>query len=251
MNFNMRYEKLSWLVPIISLIILWEIIGRMGLFPVYLFPSFTKVLNTLYLLVINGLLLDHFLASLLRVLAGFSIGLTTGLLFGILMGYYEKIYKMLHPIFSLLMPIPALGWLPLLILWIGLSEALPITLIFLCSFFPVLYNTITGIRQVDKECIDVARSLGAKKMKVFLTVVLPLASQNIFTGIRLEAGMAWRTVVAAEMIAIPTGIGALMINSQYLIRVDIIMVCLGVLAVMSMLIEKFVIWLEDMIIKWR
>jgi len=167
------------------------------------------------------------------------------------MGYKDAVYRALHPIFSLLMPIPALGWLPLLILWIGVNEALPILLVFICSFFPVLYNTVSGIRSVDKRYVEIARSLGASPRKAFFDVVIPLSLNNIFTGLRLEAGMAWRTIVAAEMIAIPVGIGALMITSQYLIRVDVIMLCLGILALMTLTSEKLLMLIEDKIIKWR
>jgi NitT/TauT family transport system permease protein len=137
-------------------------------------------------------------------------------------------------------------------LWIGINEALPITIIFICSFFPVLYNTITGIKNVDKDYIKVSRTLGASDFKILTTVVIPLAVPNIFTGLRLEAGMAWRTVIAAEMVAIPTGIGALMIKAESLIRVDIIIVCLIVLSIMCLIFEKFFAFLENRITtKWN
>lgn len=113
-------------------------------------------------------------------------------------------------------------------LWIGINEMLPITIIFICSFFPVLYNTVTGIRNVDKAYIRVAKTLGASNTRILATVVIPLALSNIFTGLRLEAGMAWRVIIAAEMVAIPTGIGALMMKAESLIRIDIIIVCLTV-----------------------
>jgi len=163
---------------------------------------------------------------------------------GMIMGWVENINKALHPIISLFYPIPALGWLPLLMLWIGINEMLPITIIFICSFFPVLYNTVTGIRNVDKQYIQVARTLGASDARILTTVVMPLALPNIFTGLRLEAGMAWRVIIAAEMVAIPTGIGALMMRAESLIRIDIIIVCLIVLAVMCLAFERFFQYLE-------
>lgn len=129
-------------------------------------------------------------------------------------------------------------------LWIGINEMLPITLIFICSFFPVLYNTVTGIKQVDADYILVARTLGASEGRILFAVVLPLALPNIFTGLRLEAGMAWRTVIAAEMVAIPTGIGALLMRAESLMRIDIIIVCLIVLAVMCLVFENLFAWLE-------
>jgi len=129
---------------------------------------------------------------------------------------------------------------------------LPITLIFICSFFPVLYNTVTGIKNVDKDYIQVARTLGASDIKILTTVVMPLALPNIFTGLRLEAGMAWRVIIAAEMVAIPTGIGALMMKAESLIRIDIIIVCLIVLSVMCLSFEKFFAYMETRLTaKWR
>jgi NitT/TauT family transport system permease protein len=169
-----------------------------------------------------------------------------------LMGWVENANKTLHPVISLFYPIPALGWLPLLMLWIGINEMLPIAIVFIASFFPVLYNTVTGIRNVDKEYIQVARTLGASDARILATVVMPLALPNIFTGLRLNAGMAWRVIIAAEMVAIPTGIGALMMRSQSLIRIDIIIVCLIVLAVMCLVFERFFQYLEARVTtRWR
>lgn len=168
------------------------------------------------------------------------------------MGWYETMNRAFSPIISMLYPIPALGWLPLLMLWIGINELLPITIIFICSFFPVLYNTVTGIKNVDRDYIQVARTLKASDYKILTTVVVPLALPNVFTGLRLEAGMAWRVIIAAEMVAIPTGIGALMMKAESLIRIDIIIVCLIVLAIMCLTFEKFFAFLEKKITdKWK
>ena len=200
----------------------------------------------------SGVLLGNFASSLFRVSIGFCAGSVAGILMGILMGYREALRKTFSPIIAFLYPIPALGWLPLLMLWIGINEMLPIAIIFICSFFPVLYNTVTGIREVNKKTIDAARTLGAKEHYILFHVILPLALPNIFTGLRLEAGMAWRVIIAAEMVAIPTGIGALMMRAESLIRVDIIIVCLMVLSIMCLLFEKVFMYLEAKLTsKWK
>ena len=231
---------------------IWELVTRLNLVPGQLFPPFSVVMQEFYYLTTNGVLGDNFLASLIRVLIGFCAGSIAGIAVGVIMGWMENINKALHPVISLFYPIPALGWLPLLMLWIGINEMLPIAIIFICSFFPVLYNTVTGIKNVDKDYIRVARTLGASDVKVLATVVMPLALPNIFTGLRLEAGMAWRVIIAAEMVAIPTGIGALLMKAESLIRIDIIIVCLIVLAVMCLAFERFFQYLEARLTtKWR
>jgi NitT/TauT family transport system permease protein len=241
------------LLPIAVFLAIWELVARLNLVPGELsFPPFSVVLIEFYHLAANGVLGDNFFASLTRVLIGFSTGSIAGIAVGILMGWRENFNKALHPIISLFYPIPALGWLPLLMLWIGINELLPIAIIFICSFFPVLYNTVTGIRSVDKDYIRVARTLGASDAKILATVAIPLALPNIFTGLRLEAGMAWRVIIAAEMVAIPTGIGALLMRAESLIRIDIIIVCLIVLAVMCLAFERFFQYLEVKLTnRWR
>ncbi|RLD16361.1 MAG: ABC transporter permease [Caldiserica bacterium] len=238
-------------LPVIFLIVIWEIAGRLRFISKELFPPFTEVLSEFFLLIKNGILLENFFRSLIRVLAGFTMGSVLGIFAGILMGWNKYLGKALSPVVSILYPIPALGWLPILMLWIGINELLPIVIIFICSFFPLCYNTVCGIRNVDKDYIHVAQTLGASKIEILKHIVIPLALPNIFTGLRLEAGMAWRVIIAAEMVAIPTGIGALMMRAESLIRMDIIIVCLLVLAVMTFLFERIFIWLENKTIKWR
>ena len=243
---KLKKIKPGWgIVPIAVFLAIWEIVARLNLAPGhFFFPPFSTVVAEFYYLTANGVLGRNFLSSLARVLIGFSTGSIAGLLMGTIMGWKDVANKALSPIVSLLYPIPALGWLPLLMLWLGVGEALPITIIFICSFFPIAYNTATGIRTVDKNYIQVARTLGASDMKILTTVVMPLALPNIFTGLRLESGMAWRVIIAAEMVAIPTGIGALMMKAESLIRMDIIIVCLIVLAVMCFAFEKLFTVLE-------
>ncbi len=246
--------KPGWgLLPIAIFLAVWEIVARLNLAPGgLLFPPFSAVVVEFYHLTVNGVLGENFLSSLSRVLIGFTTGSLAGIGMGILMGWREIANKALNPILSLLYPIPALGWLPLLMLWLGVSEALPITIIFICSFFPVLYNTITGVKNVDQGYVKTARALGASDRRILRTVVIPLALPNIFIGLRLEAGMAWRVVIAAEMVAIPTGIGALMMKAESLIRIDIIIVCLIVLAVMCLSFERFFAHMEERLTRqWR
>jgi len=238
-------------LPVVFFIVIWEITGKLHFISKGLFPPFTEVLTEFFLLIKNGILLENFLRSLIRVLIGFTMGSILGIFAGILMGWNKYLGKALSPVVSILYPIPALGWLPLLMLWVGINELLPITIVFICSFFPVCYNTICGIKGVDKNYIHVAQTLGASKTRILKLIVIPLALPNIFTGLRLEAGMAWRVIIAAEMVAIPTGIGAFMMRAESLMQIDIIIVCLLVLSIMTFLFERIFIWLENKTIKWR
>jgi ABC-type nitrate/sulfonate/bicarbonate transport system permease component len=241
------------ILPVVIFLGLWEMVARLNLVPgQFSFPPFSVVMEEFGYLIASGILVDNFFSSLFRVLIGFFIGSLAGISMGIIMGWNEATNRALHPIFSLLYPIPALGWLPILMLWFGIGELLPITIVFLCCFFPVLYNTLTGIKGVPRELIRAAEILGAPRTKVLRTIMFPLALPNIFTGLRLEVGMAWRVIIAAEMVAIPTGIGALLMRAESLIRVDIIIVCLIVLSVMCLSFERFFMFIEYRLTsKWK
>ncbi|MBN1276892.1 MAG: ABC transporter permease [Deltaproteobacteria bacterium] len=244
----MRKGLRSWwrgTIPVLLMLAVWETLARLNWIPGDMFlPPFSSVTGQFYELIQSRVLIKDFSASLLRVLIGFCAGSLAGIFTGVIMGWKETVRTTLSPVIALLFPIPALGWLPLLMIWIGINELLPITIIFICSFFPVLYNTVTGIKEVDRKTIDAARVLGASETYILFHVILPAAIPNIFTGLKLEAGMAWRVIIAAEMVAIPTGIGALMMRAESLMRIDIIIVCLMVISFMCLLFERLFMCLE-------
>lgn len=249
LNFQTPKNLILFAAPVALFLLLWETGGRAAQTP--LFPPFSRVVLEFFFLVKTGVLLKNLGASFARVAAGFALGSAAGFLVGVAMGLNRTVELSLRPLISILFPIPTLAWLPLLMLWVGISEALPVTLIFICAFFPVVYNTLTGIKGVDNDYIKAASTLGASPQYIFWRVILPMALPNIFTGLRLEAGMVWRTVIAAEMFAIPTGIGALMANAENLIRVDIIMTCMLVLSSMCFVFEYAFLWLERVLTKSR
>jgi NitT/TauT family transport system permease protein len=227
-------------------------VARLKLLPGSIFfPSFMDTVLQFYRLIADGILVESFWRSLVRVLAGFFAGSLGGFLVGLLMGWKDLANRAFSPIISLIYPIPALGWLPLLMLWIGISEMLPITMVFIGCFFPLCYNTAGGVRSVDARFVRAARTLGATEFEILYSVVLPLAAPQIFTGFRLQAGMAWRMIIAAEMVAIPTGIGALLMRAESLIRIDMIIVCLMVLSIMCFLFDRFFLYAERALTQWR
>ncbi len=236
--------------PILIFLLIWECAGRVDQSP--LLPSFSMVIVEFYNLLESGFLVENLAHSFIRVLVGYLSGGLFGIMVGIFMGMNKAIEEALKPLISMLLSIPTLGWLPLMMLWVGINEALPIILIFICAFFPVAYATLLGIKETPKEFINSAKALGASNFYILIKIILPLALPSIFTGLRLEAGMVWKTVLAAEMFAIPTGIGAMMINAESLIRVDVIMVTLLVLGFMSFGFEKAIYALEKFLTnKWR
>ncbi|MET3131556.1 NitT/TauT family transport system permease protein [Oxalobacteraceae bacterium GrIS 1.11] len=145
--------------------------------------------------------------SLSRVIGGFLIGAGLALPLGLLMGSNQFIYKLFDPLLQVLRPIPPLAYIPLAILWFGLGNPPAFFLISIGSFFPVLMNTIAGVRQVDGIYIRAARNLGAGQMTMFRRVILPAATPYILAGARIGMGTAFICVIVAEMIAVNNGLG--------------------------------------------
>lgn len=243
-----RGQRILKVVPVIMFLTVWEMAARWGPFSASgIFPPFSSVIIETATLFKSGVMWQNLASTLGRVLIGLVAGTMLGMGFGIAMGWRKAVGQSLSPIISFLYPIPALGWLPLMMLWIGINEILPIAIITVGTFFPACYNTAAGIRNVDPMMITAAHILGASRKRILLQVILPNAAPQLFAGLRLSSGMAWRTVLAAEMVAIPTGVGALIMKAESLIRVDTIMSCLVVLSVVCLFFERVLDLIEK---KW-
>lgn len=238
-------ERLLTLFPVLIFFLVWEVSARLLRFELKdLFPPVSSVVYEVIRLTFIGLMREHILMSLMRVMIGFTIGAFLGILVGTLLGLKNLIDRSLSPIVSILYPIPALGWVPLLMVWVGINELLPISIIAIHSFFPVCYTVRSGIKNIDQKVVKVARTFGARGLTLFRKVIFPLAFPSFISGLRLSSGGAFRVVIASEMIAMPKGLGALLMRAESLVRVDIILACLFLLTIMSLLFERIFVHLE-------
>jgi ABC-type nitrate/sulfonate/bicarbonate transport system permease component len=252
--FTTGLRKTIWkILPVLVFFALWEFAARFDKFSTsMIFPPFSTVMLEMVELVKSGVLINNLADTLFRVVTGLCVGTVAGIITGIVMGWRKVIGHSLSPVISILYPVPALGWLPLMMLWIGINEMLPIMVITISAFFPVCYNTASGIRNVDQMIVKAAHMLGASEKRILFEVILPNAAPQVFAGLRLSSGMAWRTVLAAEMVAIPTGIGALIMKGESLVRIDIILSCLFVLSILCLIFEKILDALEEKWVgKWK
>jgi ABC-type nitrate/sulfonate/bicarbonate transport system permease component len=224
-----KYFKLEAL-SIVAFFALWEAASRLGVAPAYLFPPFSETLRSFVGLAMTGQLGLHYSITLLRVLIGLGMGSSVGILVGLAISYSELARRALYPIVALLYAVPAVAWIPLFIIWIGLNEALPIAVIFLCIFAPMVYTTFTGIRSLSPSILRVAQTLGARGPKALFSVLLPQALPSILAGLKVEAGMAWRTCFVVEMVAASSGLGLLAMIAQSVFRVDVILAIILILS---------------------
>jgi NitT/TauT family transport system permease protein len=209
---NRIKSSLPALGVIVALLVAWwgAIVATQSL----IFPTPWQVVTGAVELLADGTLWRHIGASLLRVGTGFSLAVCIAVPLGLWMGWVRGAYNTLNPIFQMLRPISPIAWIPVAILWFGVSDLAPIFLIFLASVFPITTATIAAVRNIQLVYLRAARNFGLKGTALFQKVVLPAALPQIITGVRLALGIAWLVVVAAEMIAVNSGLGYLIIDAR-------------------------------------
>ncbi len=179
-----------------------------------LFPTPLDVFRGIVELAQAGLLLKYVVASLFRVTWGFVLAVLCGVPFGLLLGWHARAFTAFNPLIQLLRPISPIAWIPLAILWFGVTDLAPIFLIFLASVFPITVSAIAAVRNLQPVYLRAARNFGLSRRQLLVHVVFPAALPQIITGIRIALGIAWLVVVAAEMIAVNSGLGYLIIDAR-------------------------------------
>ena len=227
-----------FLYPLIILLLIWQI-SSIFISDQILLPPPYKVFISFIKLIANGVLIKNIFYSLFRVIIGFLIGSILGLILGMLMGNIKNVEIFFNPIIHLFQPIPKIAWIPLAILWFGIGFKATIFIISLSTFWPVLFNTWNGIKNVNKIFIKVAKSFGAKKSYIYFNVLLPASLPQIITGMRLGIAKAWRALVAAELlIATTVGIGYMIFHSREFFKTEEIIVGMITIGLIGIFIEK-------------
>ncbi len=179
-----------------------------------IFPTPGMVAAGVVELAQKGVLVKYIVASLFRVASGFLLAVFVGIPFGLLLGWFIPAMRAFNPAIQVLRPISPIAWIPVAILWFGVSDIAPIFLIFLASLFPITTAAMAAVQNIQLVYIRAARNFGITGLDLFKKVVFPAALPQILTGLRLALGVAWLVVVAAEMIAVNSGLGYLIIDAR-------------------------------------
>ena len=192
----------------------WELASRFGAIDPRIFPGPITAISDAAGRLAADTVGDHMAWSLFRVFSGFAIGVFAGVIVGVLAGWYRWFGLIARPLIELLRPIPPLAWIPLAIIWFGLGEPSKFFIIFLGAFFPVVTATYHGVTHVDPILVRAAQTLGLRGSPLLVRIVLPAASPDIATGIRIGWGLSFGVLVAAELIAADRGLGYMIMNER-------------------------------------
>jgi len=248
-----RLRKLLMQISgILSVILLWEIAtGVLHMFKPIILPTPDSVLLAAISLAGTGELWEDAGWSLLRVLLGFAVAALAAIPLGVIMGWSRIAAYVVDPVVEIMRPIPPIAWIGLAILWFGIGLNSAIFLVFIGAFFPILLNTISGVRSVDKKLLEVAATFGASDLVVLRKVVLPAALPTIYTGMRVGMGIGWMCVVAAEMINPQHGLGDLILTSSSFLRTDRVMVGMLSIGILGLIINVLFQIAGDRLFAWQ
>lgn len=232
------FGKLRRLGLVVVLLAVWQYVSTSVLDETsrVLLPPPAAIFGAAWELAVSGELWRHLRDSLKREVVAF-LWATIAIPLGVAMGWWKAVDEQLDPLMEVLRPIPPLAWIPLSILWFGIGDTQNQFIIFLGVFFPILLNTITGVRGVDPNLVRAARCLGANEWAILWRVVVRAALPQIITGIRIGLGVGWMALVAAELVGASSGLGFLINDARTILRTDFIIVGMITIGIVGLLID--------------
>lgn len=243
------WYALSW-VLLVAFLFLWQYAAQHRWVNPTIVSMPAKIWDRFVTMVSNGSLFNHIGASLGRVLQGFLYGGAAGLLLGLLMGLSPRFEAVSNLFVSLLRPIPPIAWIPILILAMGIGEGSKVAVISIGSFWPMLLDTINGVRSVDRQLLELGDVLEKDRKTKIFRLVLPSAIPSIFTGARQAISRAWSCVVTAEMIAASSGVGFLIQYGRELSQPPLMFVGVTVIGLIGLAIDWLTSRLERRLLYW-
>jgi len=229
----------------------WAGLSGFGIIPEYVLASPASFLASLMEIVKSGELFEHVLASLERVFVGFVIAALVAVPTGVAMGWSSSIGRSLNPIVEGLRPVSSFAYVPIGMMIFGLGFTLNAFVVYVASFFPILLNTIQGVKGTEKRLLEFAKLQGAGRMSMLFKVVLPSALPSILTGLRVGMGIAWMSIIASEMIGAKTGLGFLIYNAAWQMEMGLILVGVMTIAVIGFTLNKVFVVIEARVLGWR
>ena len=218
-----------------------------------IFPTPWQVVAGAWELARDGTLWQHIGASLFRVGIGFGLAFLVAVPLGLWIGWVGGAYRTLNPIFQMLRPISPIAWIPIAILWFGVGDLSPIFLIFISSVFPMMVQTTSGVHTIDRRYLRAAANFGVSRWVLFSRVVIPAVLPEIIVGMRIGIGVAWLVVVAAEMIALRSGLGYLIMDSRNAgNRYDLVIASMIIIGMIGLLLDGSTRLFERLkTVRWR
>jgi ABC-type nitrate/sulfonate/bicarbonate transport system permease component len=237
------------LLPL-GFVAVWQLVGELVPGLAQTLPPPSRVLAAGWRVLASGDLLAHIGHSLVRVLGGFAMAALVAIPLGVGIALWEWIDDIADPVVEFLRPIPPIAWIPLGILWFGIGDAQNMFIIFLGAFFPILLNTVAGVRRVDRTLVWGALTLGGRRVQIIREIVLPGALPLILTGLRIGLGVGWMALVAAELVAARSGLGFMIQSARYAFLTDRVILGMAVIGLLGLAMDRAMRGVQRRLAPW-
>ena len=241
---------LAWLAPTL-LIFLWQGASSLGWLSDSVLPSPLAVLQAAWRLTLSGELPRNVEVSFGRAMAGLIVGGGVGFALGLANGLSKLSETLTDSSVQMIRNVPHLALIPLVILWFGIDEESKLFLVALGVFFPIYANTLHGVRSVDAQLIEMAKSYGMSRFDLFRRVIMPGALPSIFVGLRYALGVMWLTLIVAETIAAQSGIGYMAMQAREFMQIDVVVLSIVIYALLGKLADVVARALERICLAWH
>jgi ABC-type nitrate/sulfonate/bicarbonate transport system permease component len=245
----MRASRLYGIVPLLLLLLVWEVAARSGIYSAALLPTPAEVGRVLVSDYAD--LLKHTQASLARVTFGVTLAFFTAVPLGLLIGRFKTLDQITDWSIQIFRSFPLIALIPLAILFFGIGDRPAIILIWLAAFWPLLISTIFGVKNVERTLLKVAKVANASDLLILRDILWPSALPSILTGLRLGLGAGWLTVVTAEMMAVKSGLGYLIMYAQIIFRPDLIIAGILIIGAIGLLFDQIVRLVRSIVCGWQ
>ncbi len=246
----LRESRIAGVLLIAALLLLWQF-SAMFVVQSPTWPTVTRIFAAWSENVLDGTIPGHMVATFWRQMLGYGLAAVLGIALGLAMGYYRPLYNLFEPLVEVLRPIPGPAYLPILVLFVGIGHEMKVVLVLVASLFPILLNTYSGVRSIDRVQFDTARTLGLSTLQTFRELVLPAASPQILTGMRISLAISLILAILGEMIVSNDGLGYFVLLSQRTFRVPEMYAGIFTLALFGYALNRIFLVFEARLLRWH
>lgn len=238
-------------LSVIVFLTVWETACRTGMVDPIFLPAPSEVLKRAIQTFTNGVLIANVLASTRRVMIGFLLAVAVSIPLGLVLGTSRRACAVFDPIISLLRPLPSMSWIPLSLLWFGITETQKYSIVFMGTIAPALLYVIEATRNVDPVLVQAARNLGASRIQVMRHVILPASMAQIISGFKIILGLSWTCVISAELVAAKEGLGFMIMNGKEFFQTDTVVLGMVMISVTVLVIDVILRRIENKVLAWQ
>jgi ABC-type nitrate/sulfonate/bicarbonate transport system permease component len=244
-------ERVPGLLLVVVLLALWEASVRLGWMVSPTWPAVSAVLATFWQNLVDGTYLNVIGSSLRRLFVGYFLAVVLAVSIGLAMGVFRRFYLLMEPLVEFLRPIPSPAYLPMAILFLGIDDTMKVFMVAFASFFPILLNTVAGVRAVDPILLETGKTFGYGRWDIVRTILLPASAGFVLTGMRISLAIALIVTVIAEMVAGNSGIGFYVLNAQRSFLVPEMYAGVIALALVGFALNKIFVFVESLLLRWQ